>query len=82
MEHKEDKKYLFCGNHETAENMAVICSLLATCKAHDVNPHLYLNNIIADMPYKTRASESELLEMLPHKWKLKHPEAIINKEEL
>jgi hypothetical protein len=61
--------------------MAVICSLLATCKAHDVNPRLYLNSIIADMPYKNRASEEELLEMLPHKWKTSHPEAIIIKEE-
>ena len=32
------KNYLFCGNHEAAVNMSVICSLLATCKAHDVNP--------------------------------------------
>ena len=75
------KNYLFCGNHEAAENMAVICSLLATCKAHDVNPRLYLNSVISDMPYKAKASESELLEMLPHKWKLNHPEAIITKEE-
>ncbi len=75
------KNYLFCGNHEAAGNMAVICSLLATCKAHQVNPRLYLNSIIADMPYKTKASEDELLEMLPHKWKLRHPEAIIKKEE-
>ncbi len=72
---------MFCGNHGAAENMAVICSLLATCKAHDVNPRLYLNSIIADMPYKNRASEEELLEMLPHKWKTSHPEAIIIKEE-
>jgi len=33
------------------------------------------------VPYKAKATESELLEMLPHKWKLKHPEAIITKEE-
>ena len=75
------KNYLFCGNHDAAQNMAVICSLLTTCKAHDVNPRMYLNSIITDMPYKARATESELLEMLPHKWKLKHPEAIITKEE-
>jgi transposase len=75
------KNYLFCGNHEAAANMAVICSLLATCKAHDVNPRLYLNSIIADMPYRAKATQGELLEMLPHKWKLKHPEAIITKEE-
>ena len=39
------------------------------------------SGLIADMPYKTRASEEELLEMLPHKWKASHPEAIITKEE-
>ena len=32
------KNYLFCGNHEAAQNMAVVCSLLATCRNHDVNP--------------------------------------------
>ena len=75
------KNYLFCGNHEAAGNMAVICSLLATCKAHNVNPRLYLNSIIADMPYQAKASQKELLEMLPHRWKLRHPEAIITKEQ-
>ena len=75
------KNYLFCGNHEAAGNMAVICSLLATCKAHDVNPRLYLNSVIADMPYQEKASQEELLQMLPHKWKLRHPEAIISKQE-
>ena len=75
------KNYLFCGNHEAAGNMAVICSLLATCKAHDVNPRLYLNSTIADMPYQGNATREELLEMLPHRWKLKHPEAIDNKEQ-
>ena len=39
------------------------------------------NSIIVDMTYKAKTSESELLEMLPHKWKIKHPEAIITKEE-
>jgi hypothetical protein len=71
------KNYLFCGNHEAAGNMAVICSLLATCKAHDVNPRLYLNDVIKEMPYMGKASQQELLDMLPHKWKLKHPEAIM-----
>jgi len=75
------KNYLFCGNHEAAGNMAVICSLLTTCKAHDVNPRFYLNSVIADMPYMEKASREELTEMLPHRWKLRHPEAIITKEQ-
>ena len=74
------KNYLFCGNHDAAGNMAVICSLLATCKAHNVNPRLYLNSVIADMPYKSKATTEELLEMLPHRWKIKHPDAILNQQ--
>ena len=71
------KNFLFCGNHEAAANMSVICSLLATCKAHDVNPRVYLNDVIAQMPYHKKASHEELLELLPHKWKLQHPESAL-----
>ena len=31
------KNYMFCGNHESAGNMCVIQSLLATCRNHDVS---------------------------------------------
>lgn len=73
------KNYLFCGNHEAAVNMSVICSLLATCKAHDINPRKYLNDVIAQMPYYKKATHEELLNLLPHKWKLKHPECVLTK---
>lgn len=63
------KNYLFCGNHEAAENMAVICSLLATCRNHNVNPRDYLKDIIARMPYMKKATHEQLVELLPHKWK-------------
>ena len=73
------KNYLFCGNHEAAQNMAVVCSLLATCRNHDVNPRDYMNDIISQMPYHTKASYEELLQLLPHKWKLAHPESVMTK---
>ncbi|MBR5568099.1 MAG: IS66 family transposase [Bacteroidales bacterium] len=63
------KNYLFCGNHEAAVSMSVICSLLATCKAHEVNPRDYLNDVIARMPYLQKESYEGLLQLLPHKWK-------------
>ena len=66
------KNYLFCGNDEAAENMSVVFSQLANCKAHDVNPRDYLNFIIAKMPYMQKTSDEELLELLPHKWKQTH----------
>lgn len=71
------KNYLFNGNHESAENMCVIASLLATCRNHDVNPRLYLNDVIATMPYFEKASAEEIRRLLPHEWKLYHPEAIM-----
>ena len=74
------KNYLFCGNHEAAVNMSVICSLLATCKAHDVNPRDYQNDIIARMPYHKKATNEELLNLLPHKWKLQHPESVLPRQ--
>lgn len=73
------KNYLFCGNHEAAANMCIVNSLLATCRNHDVNPRLYLNDIISKMPYMTKATHEELVELLPHRWKLKHQDAIMTR---
>ena len=74
------KNYLFCGNHEAAGWMSVICSLIGTCKEQDVNPRMYLNDIIAKMPYiKTDPLNDppydQVLPMLPHLWIQSHPEA-------
>ena len=66
------KNYLFCGSHEGAENMAVVCSLIATCKAQEVNPRDYLNDIIEKMPRMKDAKQEELVGLLPHKWKMQH----------
>ena len=73
------KNYLFCGNHEAAANMCIVNSLLATCRNHDVNPRFYLNDIISRMPYMTKATHDELVELLPHRWKLQHQDAIMTK---
>ena len=47
------KNYLFCDNHEAAQTMTVVCSLLATCRNHDINPRDYLNDIISPISYKS-----------------------------
>ena len=74
------KNYLFCGNHEAAGWMSVICSLIGTCKEHNVNPRMYLNDVIAKMPYVTAnplksPAKSQLRQLLPHVWIQSHPEA-------
>jgi len=69
------KNYLFCGNHEAAERMCIITSLLATCRNHDVNPREYLNSVIAMMPYMQKAKHEDLIQLLPNKWKELHQKA-------
>jgi len=47
------KNYLFAGSHEGAKNAAVIYSLLATCKLHEINSFIWLKEaltIIPDLP--------------------------------
>lgn len=70
------KNFLFCGNHEAAENTAVICSLLASCKASQVNPREWLTDIIAWLPYYTRDKGKDLKELLPNYWKLRNSKEI------
>ena len=43
------KNSLFFGNHEAAQKITVDCSLLATCRNHDVNLKNYLNEVISDI---------------------------------
>ena len=76
------KNYLFCGNHAAAGWMAVICSLIGTCKEHHVNPRMYLNDVIAKMPYVhsnplETPPDDKLLPLLPHKWIQSHPKALL-----
>lgn len=71
------KNYMFCGNHESVDNMCVTQSLLATCRNHNVYPRLYLNSVIASMPYFDKAAEEDLIQFLPHRRKEYHPEAIM-----
>jgi transposase len=64
------KNFLFCGNHNAAKNTAIICSLLASCKAQGINPREYLNDILAKLPYYTKPkSKKNLTELLPNRWK-------------
>jgi hypothetical protein len=59
------KNSLFAGSHDAARRSAVIYSLLATCKRHDVNPWAWLTDVLARIPTHPAKRVSELL---PHRW--------------
>jgi hypothetical protein len=44
------KNYLFAGSHESAQRIAMIYSLLATCRANGVNPTEWLNRVLEELP--------------------------------
>jgi len=60
------KNTLFFGNEEAGRRFMVLYSLIATCERHDVNPEVYLADVllrIQDQPVE------RLAELLPHRWK-------------
>jgi hypothetical protein len=58
--------FLFAGSHDAAQNAAIIYSLLATCKLHEVNAYDWLKYIITAMP---TFPASRIKELLPQNWK-------------
>lgn len=59
------KNYLFAGSHEGAKRAAIMYSLLATAKRHDVEPFAYLKYVLTNIaahPYH------KLAELLPQHW--------------
>jgi transposase len=63
------KNFLFCGNHDAAENAAIMYSLLGCCKACDVNPREWLTDVLSRIPAYNRDYSLNLADLLPHNWK-------------
>ncbi len=60
------KNYLFAGSHESAQRAAMVYSLLATCKLHNINPYYWLRDVLENMHrYSTDAIDG----LLPQNWK-------------
>lgn len=66
------KNYLFCGNHDAAENAAIMYSLLGCCIASNVNPRMWLTDVLTRIPYYNQDYSKDLAELLPHNWKISH----------
>jgi transposase len=60
------KNYLFAGNHEAAQRNAVIYSILASCKARQINPMAYLSDVLDKLPAR---KINNIEDLLPWNWK-------------
>lgn len=62
------KNYLFCGNDASAYRAAIVYSLISTCKAVDVDPRTWMEDVLRKIPYYRR-DQRDLAELLPFNWK-------------
>jgi hypothetical protein len=55
------KNYLFAGSHESAQRIAMIYSLLASCKANGIDPMKWLTLVLEELPNRTVNGIEDLL---------------------
>ena len=60
------KNSLFVGNARGGRTAAILESLTSTCRRHDIDPQLYLTQLLVNLP---GARLSELPRWLPDQWK-------------
>lgn len=58
------KNFLFAGSHESAQRIAMIYSLLATCKANGIDPLQWITRVLKEIPNRT---VNNLEDLLPKK---------------
>ncbi|MBK7928958.1 MAG: IS66 family transposase [Bryobacterales bacterium] len=60
------KNSLFVGNARGGRTAAILASITSSCRRHDVDPQLYLTQLLVNLP---AARLSELPDWLPDEWK-------------
>jgi transposase len=63
------KNSLFVGNARGGRTAAILASLTSTCRRHDVDPQLYLTQLLINLPAQPI---SQLPRWLPDQWKSHH----------
>lgn len=63
------KNWLFCANHDAAENAAIIYSMMACCKEHGINFRKWLIFFLENVHMYDTNYSKDLAELLPHNFK-------------
>jgi transposase len=59
------KNYLFAGSDHAAQRSAMMYSFFGTCKVNNVNPYIWLKDVLERLP---ECKQSELENLLPQNW--------------
>jgi len=65
------KNWLFVGSPQGGRTAAILFSVLASCKRHEVEPWAYLRDVLQRLA--TPCSPDELHQLFPHRW---HPNPV------
>lgn len=60
------KNSLFVGSLRGGETAAILSSLTSTCRRHEIDPQLYLTQLLVNLP---ASPMSQLDQWLPDRWK-------------
>ena len=71
------KNSLFVGNPRGGRTAAILSSLTSTCRRHDIDPQLYLTQLLTNLPALRLA---DLPAWLPDRWKLHQKPRLTNLE--
>ena len=63
------KNYLFCGNHDAAENAAIIYTFMGYCKLAQVDVRKWLSHFFTHIHEYNNDYSRDLMELLPHNLK-------------
>lgn len=69
------KNSLFVGNSRGGRTAAILASLTSTCRRHDIDPQLYLTQLLINLP---SINLSQLHAWLPDQWKPNQEAALSN----
>jgi transposase len=60
------KNSLFFGNDRAGHRFMALYSLVATCERHDINPEVYIADVLTRIQEQPK---DHVAELLPHRWK-------------
>lgn len=60
------KNWLFCWTELGAEHVGIIQSLITTCRLHDINPYVYLMDVLLRV---NQHPASQVQDLTPRRWK-------------
>ena len=67
------KNWLFLGSKNAGPRAAILYTILAGAKRHRIEPWTYIRELLM----RCHVDDSQLEQMLPDRWAVKHPEAVL-----